>query len=224
MSCSEGSCWSHHSSFNLHFQQKLFHLPRMNPDSPPRGKAGLCSPLTLTSTFSLYPSELALCSPRRAHSPAPGLCHWHVWLLWLLASFSRALLRGNTDVTTDSLCTPDPPHTLLLHMHAPTPPDPLMFPPLFCACDIQTVHTRFSLYASLYGFVTYSLPLLYAFFLLFTPTVSKFSDLFKKSKGTNSPIYFWAWKVAFPYFWSTSTCTVCMLQEQWMNVCFSSVL
>lgn len=45
----------------------------------------------LMTAFCSYPSELALCSPQRTHSPAPGLCLWHLWLPWALAWFMSSV-------------------------------------------------------------------------------------------------------------------------------------
>lgn len=52
----------------------------------------------LMTAFCSYPSELALCSPQRTHSPAPGLCLWHLWLPWALAWFmSSVYLEPQSD-------------------------------------------------------------------------------------------------------------------------------
>lgn len=65
----------------------------------------------LTTAFCSRPLELALCSPQRTHSPAPGLCLWHAWppwaLAWFLSSVSSELQSERVDCLVD-WSTPHP--------------------------------------------------------------------------------------------------------------------
>lgn len=55
----------------------------------------------LMTAFCSYPSELALCSPQRTHSPAPGLCLWHLWLPWAWA-WAWAWFMSSVSLETQS--------------------------------------------------------------------------------------------------------------------------
>ena len=66
--------------------QTLLCLKRPPCQANQPGLAGP-APTNGSSLFS-RPSELALCSPCRGPSPAPGLCCWHRRLLCVVASFT----------------------------------------------------------------------------------------------------------------------------------------
>lgn len=99
--------------------------------------------LGLTTAFSFHPSELALCSPRGAHSPAPGLCHWH---LWALKSFTKARQTASHWVNVITFCSlfldnclthlkhTWPPPPLACRMHKPS-----LLKLLFLLLTLQTV-------------------------------------------------------------------------------------
>lgn len=66
------------------------------------------------TAFCSHPSELALCSPQRTHSPAPGLCLWHLWLPSLAWSVSSVYAEPQSERVISQLVWLSEPSRLTL--------------------------------------------------------------------------------------------------------------